>query len=71
MIASNTALNLNLVWESHHAMGVPIKINIEVLTMASLIVTMIADKSNSFNIMVSHIQISKLYLRPYQFEQTP
>jgi len=32
--------------------------------MANLIVTMIADKSNSFNIMVSHIQISKLYLRP-------
>ena len=46
MIASNTALNLNLVCESHQAIGVPIKINIEVLTMANLIVTMIADKSN-------------------------
>ena len=39
-------VNLNLVWESHHAMGVPIKINIEVLTMANLIVTIIAEKSN-------------------------
>ena len=71
MIASNTALNLNLVCESHQAIGVPVKINIEVLTMANLIVTMIAEKSNSFNIMVSRIRILKLYLRPYQFEQTP
>ena len=55
IIASNTTLNLTLVWDSHQANGVPITINIAVLIKANLMVMIIAEMSNSLNIMVNHI----------------
>ena len=55
IIASNTTLNLTLVWDSHQANGVPITINIEVLIKANLMVMIIAEMSNSLNITVNHI----------------
>ena len=55
MIASNTTLYLALDWDSHQANGVPITINIAVLIKANLMVTIIAEMSNSLNSTVNHI----------------
>ena len=57
MIASITALNLKRVCESHHAIGVPTKMRMTVVIEANFIVTRRAERSYSFNIMVSHIHI--------------
>ena len=55
----NDYLNLNLVFDSHQAIGVPMSMRIRVLIVASLMVTKIAFRSTSFNIMVKHNLILK------------
>ena len=54
IIASNITLNLNFVCDNHQASGVPITIKMAVLKKANFMVTIIAERSNSLNIMVNH-----------------